>query len=255
MNNECIPFYEPGGRLTGHASAAVTGKRFLRVSGNRQNDIQQITDSVGGGNIQVAHATQYGRVIGVSSYDAAINTKVGVLCDPGLVVPVTAEGAISAFEEVMVGATGKATAFDSASAAVAATLATGVVGNNNALTWTAQDAGEAGNGISVCLRDPAGNNQSLSVTVSGNDIVVNLATGAGGAITSTAADVDAAIAASAAANSLVAVANTGASTGAGVVVAVAATNLSGGLDEGWGVRVGVCLTAVADGEDAQIKLY
>lgn len=255
MNNECIPFYEPGGRLTGQATATVTGKRFLKISGNRQNDIQSITDAVGGGNIRVAPADQYGRIIGVSSYDAASGDKVGVLCTPGMVVPVTAEGSIAAFEQVMVGATGKATALSQA-AAVAASLSTGVVGSNNALTWTAKDAGSAGNGISVRLRDPAGNSQSLSVTVNGNDIVVNLATDGGGAITSTATLVKAAIEASAAANSLVSVANTGASTGAGVVAAVAATNLAGGLDPGdAGAAVGVCLTAVADGEDAQIKLY
>lgn len=110
MANDCIPFLEPGQRLTGHASAAITGKTFLKVSGDRQNDIRSVSDSVGGGNVQVATADANGRVIGVAEYDAASGAKVGVLAVPGWVVPVTADGAITAFAEVMVGATGKAKA-------------------------------------------------------------------------------------------------------------------------------------------------
>lgn len=108
--NLCTPFYEPGKRITGHASAAITGKRFLKVSGNRTNDIRSVTDSVAGGNIQVAPADANGRIIGVAEQDAASGAKVGVLGVPGWVLPVTADGAIAAFEEVMVGATGKAKA-------------------------------------------------------------------------------------------------------------------------------------------------
>lgn len=123
-------------------------------------------------------------------------------------------------------------------AAVAATLATGVVANNNALTWTAKKAGVIGNDITLTLIDPPGNNAALSVDVVGRDILVSLATDGASAITSTAAQVKAAIEASSAAD-LVTVANTGASTGAAAVVAVAATNLAAGTDASVGRKLWV----------------
>ena len=113
--------------------------------------------------------------------------------------------------------------------APAATLATGVVANNNALTWTAKKAGADGNNISITIIDPAGNNGALSVDVVGRDINVTCATDGASAIASTAAEIKTAIDASAAAD-LVTVANTGASTGAALVVAVAKTDMAGGED-------------------------
>jgi len=118
-------------------------------------------------------------------------------------------------------------------AAVKATLLTGVVANNNALTWLAKWAGLPGNEISLTLLDPAGNDQALSVDVVGRDIIVSLATSGAGAIVSTGAEVIAAIEASPAAD-LVTVDNTGVSTGAAAVVAVAETDLAGGADGGEG---------------------
>lgn len=97
MANENYGVYEPGADITGHASAAVTGKRFLKISGNR-------TD----GNIAVAHADAAGRVAGVSKYDAASGQKVGVMRGNSRVVHVLASGAIAAFAEVEVGANGVA---------------------------------------------------------------------------------------------------------------------------------------------------
>lgn len=113
---------------------------------------------------------------------------------------------------------------------VQATLNTGVVGNNNALTWTALEPGTGGNSITVKLTDP-GTTASLSVAVAGTDINVNLAY-ATGAITSTAAQVKAAIEASAEASALVTVAHTSTSTGAAAVVAVAKTSLASGAASG-----------------------
>jgi hypothetical protein len=119
-------------------------------------------------------------------------------------------------------------------AAVAATHVTGVVANNNAILFTAKKAGVDGNNISVQLKDPAAFSSALSVDVVGRDIIVSLATGVDpGNITSTAALVIAAIAASSAADLVTAV-NSGASTGAAAVVAVALTDLSGGTDAGVG---------------------
>lgn len=97
MANENVGVYEPGRDITGRATAAVTGKRFLKISGNRSN-----------GNIAVAHADAAGRVCGVSKYDAASGAIVGVARGNSRVTHVTADGAIAAFAEVEVGATGKA---------------------------------------------------------------------------------------------------------------------------------------------------
>jgi phage tail sheath protein FI len=112
-----------------------------------------------------------------------------------------------------------------------ASLLTGVVGSNNALTFTGVPIGSLGNAISVILRDPKANSSPLSVSVSNKNITVNLATSAGGVITSTATQVLTAIAAKLDAAALVTVANTGASTGAGIVAATQFAYLSGGLDD------------------------
>lgn len=109
-----------------------------------------------------------------------------------------------------------------------ADLDVGVVGNNNALTLTAVEPGTDGNNISLTVVDPAANNASLGVSVNGTAITVNLATDGGGAITSTAAQIRAALAANAQAAALVSVANTGASDGSGNAIAVAITPLAGG---------------------------
>ena len=97
MANDNAGVYEPGRDITGHCSAAVTGKRFLKISGNRSD-----------GNIAVAHADAAGRVCGVSAYDAAINKKVTVKRGNSRVVFVTAGGNIAAFAEVEVAAGGTA---------------------------------------------------------------------------------------------------------------------------------------------------
>jgi hypothetical protein len=110
--------------------------------------------------------------------------------------------------------------------AVQAYLQTGLVGSNNALLWTAQAAGTGGNSITVELINP-GAPGSLSVSVVSNAIAVTLAYAAG-AITSTAADVLAAIKASAAASALVSIAHYSTSTGAGLMTAIVATNLASG---------------------------
>lgn len=98
MANENVGVYEPGRDITGRATAAVTGKRFLKISGNRTAT----------GNIAVAHADAAGRVCGVSKYDAASGDIVGVARGNSRVTHVTAEGAIAAFAEVEVGTAGKA---------------------------------------------------------------------------------------------------------------------------------------------------
>ena len=134
---------------------------------------------------------------------------------------------------------------------VAAKLVTGVVESNNAILWTAKVPGTAGESIKVQLLDPAQASQDLAVSVSGDTIVVSLETSAVPAITSTAAEVIAAVNAHLVANQLVTAANAGASTGAGIVAAVAATALDEGAD--WNVTPSCILAEdvdVTDGDTA-----
>jgi hypothetical protein len=98
MANENVGVYEPGRDITGRTTAAVVGKRFLKISGNRS-----------GGNIAVAHADAGGRICGVSKYDqATVGDIVGVARGNSRVTFVNAGGNIAAFAEVEVGTNGQA---------------------------------------------------------------------------------------------------------------------------------------------------
>lgn len=77
---------------------------------------------------------------------------------------------------------------------------------------------EGGNDLHLETRNPGTPNSPLSVTVTGNDITVSLATDAAGALTSTAAQVVAAINASQPASALVTASTYRGNAGAGVVV-------------------------------------
>lgn len=110
--------------------------------------------------------------------------------------------------------------------AVAASTTRGT--GNAALTITANTTGTGGNSIRYAHVVPSTANATLSVTVSGNDITVNVATGAtAGTATSTASQVVAAVNASAAAAALV-TASLGTSDGTGIVSASAMAALTGG---------------------------
>ena len=102
--NECIPYYEPGTRITGHASAAVVGKTVANISADTQSG-PGLSATAEGGNIVVATAAARAKGIGVFSHDAARDEKVTVLCSP-MVVPVKAGGAIDAGDEVEAGTAG-----------------------------------------------------------------------------------------------------------------------------------------------------
>lgn len=106
MANDAITYYEPGATITGHATAAVTGKRFVNISGNRV-----------GGNIAVAPAAAGANVFGVAGWDAAAGEKVTVIRE-NAVVPVTAAAAIAAGASVTSDATGQAVTATGAAGAV-----------------------------------------------------------------------------------------------------------------------------------------
>ena len=115
-------------------------------------------------------------------------------------------------------------------AGVAAFLNTGVVGNNNAITFTALAAGAAGNDIKISMIDPAVASQPLEVRLVNDEIRIQLETDANPAIVSTAAEVIAAVNSALVVKDLISADDTGASTGVGVVVAVAATALATGAE-------------------------
>lgn len=126
--------------------------------------------------------------------------------------------------------------------AVRASLSRNPAGDDNALAFTAVAYGTGGNSITIEYVDPAANDAALSVAVVGNAITVNLATDGAGAITSTAAEVLAAIEASVPASALATVAidtgDTGvADDGSGVVTALASAPMTGGQ----GTSIGVSL--------------
>lgn len=95
--NTANPFYEPGQDLTGKASGAVVGKRLVKITGNQNTD----------GTFPVAHADAGGRAVGVADRDAGVGKTLGIIRGPGRVVPIRAEAAINAFQEVQIGTAGQ----------------------------------------------------------------------------------------------------------------------------------------------------
>lgn len=104
--NECIPFYEPGKYPTVHANVALTGKRFCAIVANRQSG-PGLSATAEGSNLVAGLPTAAGRVFGVVAHDAAIGTKVLCYRGSGLIVPVSAAAAITAFQEVEVNGSGQ----------------------------------------------------------------------------------------------------------------------------------------------------
>jgi hypothetical protein len=105
-DNSCVPFYKPGREITCQASATITGKRFVVISGNRQSG-PGLSSTTEGSNYVVAQAGAGVRAFGVSGHDAASGEKVKVL-RAGNVLPVTAGANITAGQEVESDAAGKA---------------------------------------------------------------------------------------------------------------------------------------------------
>lgn len=94
--NPAVPYWDNAETVTGHATAAVTGKRFATISGARVDD-----------KPAVKHAA-VGAPAGVTAFDAAINTDV-TLYQGTQVMPVTAAVAITAGDTLYSTADGSAT--------------------------------------------------------------------------------------------------------------------------------------------------
>ena len=93
-------------------------------------------------------------------------------------------------------------------------------GDDNDLIITALEKGEPGENISIQYVDPGAANQPLSVTVTGNQITVNLATDLNGTITTTAEDIMDMLNSDASTRDLVAVEREAGQTGLGRVTAM-----------------------------------
>jgi hypothetical protein len=123
--------------------------------------------------------------------------------------------------------------------AIAITLATDIgdaaaitlnpTGDNNNLLITARIAGETGNDHSISLVDPSANNAPLTIsTPDGLHWIASLATGAGGSITTTAAQLKTALEANPGFHSLFTVANAAGNNGSGTMTVLAEASLTGG---------------------------
>ncbi|WP_348733475.1 capsid cement protein [uncultured Mycolicibacterium sp.] len=88
--------YSPGANITAEATADVTARRFVAISGSR----------TAAGNLAVAPAADGDRAFGVAADDASAGQLVHVA--RGGVVRVVAAGAIPAGADVQVGADGAA---------------------------------------------------------------------------------------------------------------------------------------------------
>ena len=108
--------------------------------------------------------------------------------------------------------------------AAAATLTSVMTDTAANILYTFKTNGTRGNDFAVVHVDPSGNNQALAISMAGTTVTISLATGAAGAITSTAAQVVAAFNLSDASEFITA---SLVSTG-GTVNAVTSANLTGG---------------------------
>lgn len=113
---------------------------------------------------------------------------------------------------------------------VAASLTTSLTGANNDVTFTAKNAGIAGNSLTVAYVDPSENSAELSFTFDGTDLVISLATDSEGAITTTGQDIVDLVSANPSIYGHIGAANASSNTGAGVVTALSETALSGGTN-------------------------
>jgi hypothetical protein len=141
-------------------------------------------------------------------------------------------------------------------------IGTAAAAQNGSVVLTSLEWGHlGGNDITAEFKDPGASNAPLSVSVTGKDIVVNLATDATGAITSTAAQIVAAINASPEASALVSAMTYRNNAGAGVVLPRPKVNLSDFLNAPAHVQRGPFqqrvyrIGAVRDGSKVGVFLY
>jgi hypothetical protein len=102
MADPAIPYYEPGERISGINGSAspIVSKTFVDVNGNKNTGDPR--------TINVKTCAAAAKAIGVAGQDIAVGERGVLLTSPGMVVPVTAGGTLTAGQEVEVGANGQA---------------------------------------------------------------------------------------------------------------------------------------------------
>lgn len=238
------PLFE-GRVVSALASGPITPGTFVIITGTNNQTGELLVETCGVGQTPFGVA-----VTGISDAQIAyrdpssVELRVQVVRKPTIarVVP----GAAFASAGLAVQSDGFGRAIPAA-AALAATLSTGIVGNDNALEWVAVATGTGGNAITIAITNPGGTAAAEVVTVVSNAISVAGRT-SGGVLESTAAEIIAAIEASTAASALVTVNNQGVSDGSGIVTALSATNLAGGATSGGVSTAGLvnCSTCLAN---------
>jgi hypothetical protein len=210
---------------------AVSAHSFS-ISGTEY--VKAAETGIGFSAAHVIEQGKFGAILIEESTAGAVASKVGEATPTTLMSYDTAAEALAAIATETAGKRALASIVIGANSNFA-TLSTNLAGDDNDLVFTAKEplSGAAGNDITIAYVDPSANDAELEIVVTGTDIVVNLATGVAGAITSTAADILAAIEADEDADALVGVANKAANDGSGVVIALAETPLAGGTDTGW----------------------
>lgn len=98
VQNECVPLYESGDRVTIVADGAVSGRRAVKVNASKGV-------SFPGGNLHVIQAVAGDRPDGIAVWDLATG-EVGGMIREG-VVPVDAGATVTAGQQVMIDATGR----------------------------------------------------------------------------------------------------------------------------------------------------
>lgn len=96
---ESIPLFEKGDSITGSATAAVPGARFVRIAAARGAD-SLLKVGLVTANTQA--------VFGISAHDAATGELVGIHHQPAIITEVTAGAALAAGALVMSDAVGQA---------------------------------------------------------------------------------------------------------------------------------------------------
>lgn len=109
MANEVVPYFEPGSHITGLATSAVTGKRFVQIDADAPAWTPEGLRATAAPNVPPVEPCAAGaRAFGVAQRDAAANALVTVMKTPGMVLPVTSGAAVAAGSEVQSDGTGRA---------------------------------------------------------------------------------------------------------------------------------------------------
>lgn len=236
-----------GLRVTASAAAALVAGTFVKATGSTTQGGEYSITTCGSGDRPFGVAEADVTTAQLTQDTNSVERRVDVIRKPAIARVVPGATISGPGLQLQSDSLGRAIPLG---AATAATLNTGVVGSNNAITFTARAAGAGGNAVTVTFVDPGGTTAALSVDVAenGHDITVSLAR-ASSALSSTAQNIMDAIEANGDANTLVSVVDQSTSNGTGIAAAVTKTALAGGTDpEGGGHVVGYSMTAAASSD-------